>query len=279
MRLELRDLTLRYDRITALEGLRAVLDGQIVGVLGSNGSGKTSLLRVLAGLEAPAAGEALIDGAAVAPGRQRWISYLPQETGFFPYLQQPGQTLSLSLRFRGIEDPAAPGRLLAALGLEEENRSAAGFSGGMKQKLRIAQALVHAPRLLLLDEPTTGLDGHERLRVLRLLERVRDRTAVLFSTHTPQDAAAVCDALLVLHRGRLVAAGTPGKVTTLAEGRVYELTLTAPMLPALPGCEIVHAVREGERLHLRVVGDPQRDGRAVPARLEDAYAWLTRDPD
>jgi len=278
VRLELRGLTLRYDKTTALDDLTAVLEGQILAVLGSNGSGKTSLLRVLAGVDAPSDGQASLDGIAVRPGRLREISYLPQETGFFPFLQQPGETLSLSLQFRGIDDPEAPRRLLAAMGLEKDDRSASGYSGGMKQKLRIAQALVHAPRLLLLDEPTTGLDGRERLRVLRLLERLRDRTAVIFSTHTPQDAAASADQLLILHRGRVAAAGTPGAIIAMAGGLVWTLTVTAATIPALPGCDVVQAERDGVRFHLRLVGEPPPGAVPVAPRLEDAYALLTMAP-
>ena len=277
MRLELRDLTLRYDSQTALDSASAILEGQILALLGSNGSGKTSLLRILAGLASPSEGQALLDETQVVQGRHSWISYLPQETGFFPFLQQPGQTLSLSLQFRGIDDPEAPRLLLAAMGLEEEERSPAGYSGGMKQKLRIAQALTHAPRLLLLDEPTTGLDAHERMRVLRLLDRLRDRVAVVFSTHGPEDAAAIADQVLVLHRGRVVATGTPAAVTAMADGFVSTITVTTPLIPHFAGCAVVHAAREGEHLHLRVVGEPPPGALPVPPRLEDAYALLTRD--
>lgn len=275
VRMELRGLTLRYDTTIALDDLTAVLEGQILAVLGSNGSGKTSLLRILAGLTSPSEGQALLDGVEARAGRHSWISYLPQETGFFPFLQHPGETLSLSLQFRGIDDPAAPRRLLAAMGLEEDDRSAGGYSGGMKQKLRIAQALVHAPRLLLLDEPTTGLDGRERLRVLRLLERLRDRTAVIFSTHTPQDAAAIAEQLLILHRGRVVAAGSPGAIIAMAGGRVWTLTVAAATIPVLPGCDVVQAERDGGRFHLRLVGEPPPGAVPVAPRLEDAYALLT----
>jgi ABC-type multidrug transport system ATPase subunit len=277
MRLELRDLTLRYDSQTALDDASAILEGQILALLGSNGSGKTSLLRILAGVASPSEGQALLDGTEVVQGRHLWISYLPQETGFFPFLQHPGQTLSLSLRLRGVDDPEAPRRLLAAMGLEEEERSPAGYSGGMKQKLRIAQALTHAPRLLLLDEPTTGLDAHERMRVLRLLDRLRDRVAVVFSTHDPEDAAAIADHVLVLHRGRVVATGTPAAVTAMAEGLVSTIIVTTPLIPHFAGCAVVHAAREGERLDLRVVGEPPPGAAPVPPRLEDAYALLTRN--
>jgi ABC-2 type transport system ATP-binding protein len=275
MRLDLQGLTLTYGEVTALRYVSAAVEGRILGVFGANASGKTSLLKVLAGIIAPTGGRARIDGEDVPQGRTPWISYLPQETGFFPFAQRATETLTLSLRFRGIVDPDAPRQLLAALGLDDEDRSAAGYSGGMKQKLRIAQALVHAPRLLLLDEPTTGLDARERFRVLRLLERLHDRVAIIFSTHQPEDAAAVCDTLVILHRGRLAASGTPAEITEAARGRVFEVRLQASTLPADPEYELVRAERDGDSVSLRVVGKPPPGGRAVVPRLEDAFLLLT----
>jgi len=278
MLLELRDLTLVFDGTAALTRLSARLQGSVIGLLGANGSGKTSLLRILAGLVPPTAGEARIDDEVVRPGRRSQVAYLPQETGFFPYVQHPAHTLSLTMQLRGIDDPQAPRRVLAALGLEDEDRAAEGFSGGMKQKLRIASALVHAPRLLLLDEPTTGLDTRERLRVLRLVERLRGRASVVFSTHDPRDAAAVCDAVLILSHGRSVASGDPADLAREAEGQVFEISLPSPTLPATGEYEIVQARREDGGIRLRVLGSPPAGAEPVAPTLEDAYLLLTREP-
>ncbi len=275
MRLELQQLTVQYEDKFALQAVTATLEGQIIAVLGANASGKTSLLRILAGIGAPTAGRALIDGVEVRPGRRPDISYLPQETGFFPFWQRPQETLSGALLLRGMpkQDPSA---LLAAVGLSKEDRSADEFSGGMKQKLRIAQALAHAPRLLILDEPTTGLDIRERFRLLRTLERLRGRVNVIFSTHQPGDAAAVCDALLILHRGRAVAADAPSTIRSAAEGRVFELSLASESLPESSEFDLVAAERERGGLRLRVVGNRPDGAATVPARLEDAYVFLTQ---
>ncbi len=275
MKLELQQLTVRYGDRVALETVTATLEGQIVGVLGANASGKTSLLRIAASVAAPTAGRVLIDGVEVRPGRKADISYLPQETGFFPFWQRPQETLSGALMLRGVpgQDPRA---LLAAVGLGEEDRSADEFSGGMKQKLRIAQALAHAPRLLILDEPTTGLDIRERFRLLRVLERLRGRVNVIFSTHQPGDAAAICDALLILHRGRAVVADAPSTIRSAADGRVFELSLASEALPEPSDFEVVSAQRERSGLRLRAVGNPPEGATIVPARLEDAYVLLTQ---
>lgn len=275
MLIELRDLTFEIEGILALDGVNARLEGGVIGVLGANGSGKTSLLRVLAGLARPSRGEAVVDGRSITVGRHPWISYLPQETEFFPFQQHPAQTLSLSMAFRGVVDPEAPSRILEALGLRDEDRSASGFSGGMKQKLRIAQALIHAPRLLLLDEPTTGLDARERLRVLRLLDRLRDRVGITFSTHDPADAAAVCDLVVILHAGRLVTSGAPEALRRFAAGQVYEMTVPGAAIPDPADGEVIAAERVGEAFRLRMLGMPPSPDLAVEPTLEDAYLLLT----
>jgi ABC-type multidrug transport system ATPase subunit len=275
MRLEMEHLTLTYGTQTALEDLTATLSGNLIGVLGANASGKTSLLQILAGTAAPSAGRVVIDGEAIRPGKRPAISYLPQETGFFPFWQKPAETLSATFLLKGMpgQDPTA---LLASLGLEREDRSAREFSGGMKQKMRIVQALAHAPRLLILDEPTTGLDLRERHRLLRLIERLRDRVTVIFSTHHPEDAAAICDALLILHHGRAVAAGKPNEIRALANGRVFELTVDSPTLPTAGEYEVVHVERDDGKLQIRAVSTAPLVATNVPPRLEDAYILLTR---
>ncbi len=275
MKLALEQLTVRFGDRVALQTVTADLEGQIIGVLGANASGKTSLLRIVAGVAAPTAGRVLVDGGEVRPGRKADTSYLPQETGFFPFWQRPQETLSGAFLLRGVPRQD-PGALLAAVGLGEEDRSADEFSGGMKQKLRIAQALAHAPRLLILDEPTTGLDIRERFRLLRILERLRGRVNVIFSTHHAGDAAAVCDALLILDRGRAVAADAPDAICSMAEGRVFEVSLASDALPEPSDFRLVSAERVPGGLRIRAVGDRPDGAAAVQARLEDAYVLLTQ---
>jgi ABC-2 type transport system ATP-binding protein len=276
MNVRLEGLTLRYGNRAALDAVTASLEGRIVGVLGANASGKTSLLKILAGVQPATAGRAFIDGLEIRAGRRPGISYLPQETGSFPFWQRPSETLSGTFILKGIgghEERAK--ELLEAVGLGGEDRPADQYSGGMKQKLRITQALSHAPRLLIMDEPTTGLDVRERLRLLRVIERLRERVAVIFSTHQPEDVAAICDAILILHHGRVAASGSPGDVTAKAAGHVYEVM--APTLPVESKYEISAVGRVDGTLRLRVVGEPPENARPLEPRLEDAYLLLTRD--
>ena len=274
MRLEAEHLTLSYGTVVALRDLSADVHGRVIGVLGATASGKTSLLQVIAGRMPPSSGEVRIDGHAVHPMTRRDVAYVPQETGAFPFFQRPKETMSLGLALKGIPASDVPERFLDALGLGDEDRSATGYSAGMKQKVRIAYAMIHTPRLLVLDEPMTGLDIRERFRVLRLLDRLRHLVAIVFSTHHPEEAAAICDEILILNRGCAVASGRPSEITPLAAGHVFEASVPLQSLPADKNWDIVSAERDGELLRLRVVGEAPPEARPVPPRLTDAYVLL-----
>jgi len=279
VRIDAEHLSLAYGDVVAVRDLSASVEGRVIGVLGATASGKTSLLQIIAGVIAPSAGEVRIDGDVVRPKRTREVAWVPQETGAFPFFQRPKETMALALELRGVPRSDYPDRFLEALGLGEDDRSAAGYSTGMKQKVRIAYAMLHTPRLLVLDEPMTGLDVRERFRVLRLLDRLRDLVTIIFSTHHPEEAAAICDAILILRRGRAVAWGSPPEITTRAAGHVFEATLPLQRLPEGKGWDIVAAERDGEHLHLRVVGTAPLDARPVPPRMTDAYVLLTSGPE
>jgi ABC-2 type transport system ATP-binding protein len=276
VKLAVESLSLTYGPVTALRELTAEVSGSVIGVIGATASGKTSLLQILAGQIAPSSGRVQIDGQVVQPGKRGDVAYVPQDVAAFPYFQRPKETMSLALALKGIQASDFPERFLAALGLGDDDRSAAGYSAGMKQKARIAYAMLHTPRLLLLDEPMTGLDIRERFRVLRLLDRLRGLTGIIFSTHLPEDAAAVCDAIIILDHGQAVACGSPSEITARAAGHVFETSLSLTHLPRARQWDVVSAERDGEQLHLRVVGAAPPDGRIVAPRLTDAYVLLTR---
>lgn len=183
MRIDAEHLSLAYGDVVALRDLSADVQGRVIGVLGATASGKTSLLQIIGGLIAPSDGQVRIDGDVVRPKRTREVAYVPQETGAFPFFQRPKETMELALGLRGVPPSGDPDRFLEALGLGEDDRSATGYSTGMKQKVRIAYAMLHTPRVLVLDEPMTGLDVRERFRVLRLLDRLRELVTVIF--HPP----------------------------------------------------------------------------------------------
>jgi len=276
VKLSIESLSLAYGPVTALRELTADVSGGVIGLIGATASGKTSLLQILAGQIAPSSGRLQIDGQVVPPGKRGGVAYVPQDVAAFPYFQRPKETMSLALALKGVPASDVPEQFLAALGLGDDDRSAAGYSAGMKQKARIAYAMLHTPRLLLLDEPMTGLDIRERFRVLRLLDRLRSLTGIVFSTHLPEDAAAVCDAVVILDHGQAVACGSPSEITARAVGHVFETSMPLEHLPRAQHWDVVRAERDGNQLRLRVVGSAPPDARLVAPSLTDAYVLLTR---
>ncbi len=281
MRIVLDHIGLTYPGpVVGLRDTTATFEGRLIGVLGHNGSGKSTLIRLLTGELVPTTGTVHIEGQPVrAHGR---ISYFPQEVPRFPLAQTPRQTLANSLVLARVTDPARVEEmattLLELVGLAEEmDRPVGTFSGGMKQKVRIAQALVHNPSALVLDEPTTGLDVEERLSILQLLHRLRVRIPVIFSTHDCADVAAVCDMVVILARGRLVEAAPPEQMTARVTGQVWEWIIPDldHLREASMGITRLHRTEGGIRV--RAVGTSPPGGAAsVTPTLEDAYVYLTR---
>ncbi len=281
MRIDLDRLALTYPGgVVGLRETTATIDGSIVGVLGHNGSGKSTLIRILTGGLAPTAGTIRIDGQPVSAHSR--FSYFPQEVPRFPLEQTPRQTLAHSLVLARVTDPVRLQEmavtLLQFVGLTEEmDRPVVTFSGGMKQKVRIAQALVHNPSAFVLDEPTTGLDVEERLSILRLLYRLRVRIPVIFSTHDCYDVAAVSDAVVILARGRLVEAGPPEQLTSRVAGQVWEWIIPDLDRLADDGMCITRLHRTTGGIRVRAVGASPPPGAATTTpTIEDAYVFLTR---
>jgi ABC-type multidrug transport system ATPase subunit len=281
MRIELDGVAFSYPGgIVGLEPTTALLDGQLIGVLGHNGSGKSTLIGLLAGTLAPTAGTVHLDGQPVTARRR--VSFFPQEVPRFPLAQTPRQTLANSLVLARVTDPGGleemAGKLLELVGLTRvADRPVATFSGGMKQKVRIAQALVHNPSVLVLDEPTTGLDVEERLSIVRLLHRLQDRMPVVFSTHDCADVAAICDVVAILAQGRLAGAASPEQLANQVAGLVWEWVI--PDLSYLPnaGMYITRLHRSTEGIRVRAVGaSPPGGAVSVTPTVEDAYVKLTR---
>jgi ABC-2 type transport system ATP-binding protein len=202
----------RFGEVQALDGLGlAVEPGSVFGFLGPNGAGKTTTIRILAGLARADTGQAWIDGLEVAADRRRIagrIGYLPQDPAFYPWMtarefvDHVGRVFGLPAQ----ERLARTDELLHLVGLAEvADRRVGGFSGGMGQRLGIAQALVNRPPVLLLDEPVSGLDPAGRKELLQLIERLRGECTVFMSTHILADVERVCDTVAIIDRGRLLA--------------------------------------------------------------------------
>ncbi|WP_017540760.1 ATP-binding cassette domain-containing protein [Nocardiopsis halophila] len=279
--LDLIDVTKAYrGGHRAVDGITLGLRPGVLGLLGPNGAGKSTLMRIAATAARPTSGRVLLDGAdALARPRRlrRTLGYLPQDFGFYPELTGR-EFLSYLAAAKGVGARTARTRIAELLGLvglgAAADRRLGGYSGGMLRRIGIAQALVNDPRVIILDEPTVGLDPEERARFHTLLSDLAAERAVVLSTHIVPDAEAVAADVAVVAEGRLVLQGRPADLVAGLEGRVWEAVVD-PAAPSALGewSTVVRSVREGELLRVRVVAPERPLPDAVPLRpgLEDAY--------
>ena len=275
--------------VTALAGIDLDVPTGLFGLLGPNGAGKSTFMKILAGLLEATSGEATLDGLDVLkyPEKLRpMLGYLPQDFGFYPHMTGEAMLLYL-LRLKGVK-PASGGlkRLVADL-LERVNltfaakRKLKGWSGGMRQRLGIAQALAGDPRLLIVDEPTAGLDPEERLRFYRLLaELAADRT-VLLSTHIVEDVAMLCPRFAIIREGKLVAQTSPSAARAQLQGTIFEGVVTALELESLRATRrVTQSIPfEGKnrvRIHEPNGASPPAGFEPAAPTLEDAYLVIAR---
>lgn len=289
--LEIKDLVKVYPGpVAALAGIRLEIPSGMFGLLGPNGSGKTTLMRILAGLLEPTSGRILLGGEDVT-GRPElvWprLGYLPQDFGFYPNLSGEAMLLHL-LRLKGVEAPRGLEKLCGEL-LERVNlshvarRKVKGYSGGMKQRLGIAQAIAGDPDLVIVDEPTAGLDPEERLRFYRLLSELAQERTVLLSTHIVEDVAMLCPRFAVIRQGRLLARTTPSAARAAIAGEIYEGAVSNTVLEELSRSAQVtrtHLIEGRNLVRLHVPGgDPPPGFEVARPSLEDAYLLLMGSAD
>jgi ABC-type multidrug transport system ATPase subunit len=273
--------------VAALQGIDLDIPLGMFGLLGPNGAGKTTLMRIVAGLLEPTSGRVTLDGEDVLaqPERVRaTLGYLPQDFGFYPHLTGEQMLVHL-LRLKGVSAPPGQRRLANEL-LERVNLSYAArrkvktYSGGMRQRLGIAQAIAGDPRLLIVDEPTAGLDPEERLRFYHLLAELAEGRTVILSTHIVEDVAVLCPRFAVLRHGHLIAPTTPREARAGLDGAVFEGAVSPAELATLRRERMVTQAILVEGLHrVRVYdrsGSPPSGFERVPPTLEDAYLVTMR---
>jgi len=286
--LQIRDLVQVYPGpVTALQGIRLDVGEGLFGLLGPNGAGKSTLMKILAGLLEPTSGSVLLDDDDIVKEPAKvWsrLGYLPQDFGFYPHLDGAAMLEHL-LVLKGVR-PKQGMKAYAAELLERVNLTAAakrkvgGYSGGMRQRLGIAQALAGDPRLIIVDEPTAGLDPEERLRFYDLLAELAQGRIVLLSTHIVEDVAVLCPRLAVIRKGRLVAVTTPAEAREKLRDGMFEGFVGPARLDELKRTRRVTQsmlVEGRRRVRLFEPGGAAPEGfERVPATLEDAYLVLQR---
>jgi ABC-type multidrug transport system ATPase subunit len=277
-------LDLPSSPVLALAGVNFSVERGMVGVLGPNGAGKTTLLRQLAGVLDPTRGTIGLGGVPLRVLQRylaRWVGYLPQDAGL-PGGMTPREYLTYFAALYDLPRDARRQRvesLLEEVGLSEKtDEPIKALSGGMRQRVAVARTLLRLPPVIVVDEPTVGLDPRERIRFRNLLSRLARDRIVMFSTHVVEDVEVACERVLVLARGRLLFDGEPSELAGTASGRVWEVRTAPDVEPELtPGAiraEVTPAA-DGSAVH-RVLAAEQPNDAAQPldAVLEDGYLWL-----
>lgn len=270
----------------ALKGVSLTIEQGMFGLLGPNGAGKTTLMRILCGIMDQSYGKIWINGHDTNLRReelQGLIGYLPQAFGTYENMT-PYEFLDYQAILRKITNKdkreARVQYVLKAVHMDEhQNKKIGSFSGGMKQRIGIAQILLHLPKILVVDEPTAGLDPLERIRFRNLLVELSRERIVVFSTHIIEDIASSCNNLAVLISGNIEYMGSPTTMAELAHDKVWEFHLTPEEFEAdKEKYLIVHHMREGNQIRVKCLSEkqPRLDAVNVRANLEDAYLWLMK---
>lgn len=276
----IQSLHKHYGKIHALQGVDLRIRTGMFGLLGPNGAGKTTLMRILATLIPKSSGVVRVGPYDLdsEPHKVReLLGYLPQSFNTYRNFTA-AQVLDYVALLKGITDKKertrAVDEVLEQVNLSRRSRDKVGtFSGGMKQRVGIAQALIGDPKLLIVDEPTAGLDPEERIRFRNLLGEISRDRIVILSTHIVADIESVCSALAVLDRGKVLYNGTPDALVSLAKGKVWTLTLRQDELNRLHGVKILARRQMADRVQVKCLAPSPPVPGADPAlpTLEDAY--------
>jgi ABC-2 type transport system ATP-binding protein len=284
MVLEISNVSKRYKGdVWATQDISLGISPGVLGLLGPNGAGKSTLMRMIATITKPTAGSITWNDVDISlhPDQiRRDLGYLPQDFGTYPHLTAM-EFLSYLAATRGITGPAAQERIHQLLDLvnltDVRKRRLGSLSGGMRQRVGIAQALLNDPKILIVDEPTAGLDPEERVRFRNLLTELGGNRVVILSTHIVSDIEATATDVAIIHRGRLVVRTSPEQLLTAVHGKVWDWTVTSAELSDVRNAHLVSGtVRTSDGVKVRIVAGekPSLSARPVVPTLEDAYLYV-----
>lgn len=280
--LQIRNLSKTYGNgVSAMQQISLEIGNGMFGLLGPNGAGKSTLMRTIAGLQAPDSGEIIFNGNNVVAEPaliKQQLGYLPQDFGVYPKISAYDLLEHLAV-LKGIRDKRKRKEQILAL-LEktnlyaERNKAVSAFSGGMRQRFGIAQALLGNPQIIIVDEPTAGLDPEERNRFNNLLSEIGEQVIVILSTHLVEDVRNLCTQMAIINKGKVLAYGSPASFVEELDGCIWSRTIDKAELPVYREqfrviSTQLHAGRQN--IHIYSKSNPQKDFAAVQADLEDVY--------
>lgn len=283
MELKTIGLTKKFGAKTAVNDLNLTLTNGVYGLLGANGAGKTTLMRLLCNLQTPTSGKIVLNGKNIAGLGEKYrnlLGYLPQHFGYYPDFTALDFLLYVSA-LKGLSEKNAKKKsweLLEAVGLSAEGRhKIRTFSGGMRQRLGIAQAMLNDPHILILDEPTAGLDPKERVRFRNLISAFAKNRIVILSTHIVSDVEFIAEEIIMMKAGQIVHFGEPREITSEIGGRVWECSVPAAHAEQYAAAFITSNLRNTDRGEtiLRIISDrpPMENAVRVQPNLEDLYLF------
>lgn len=284
MEIVIKDLSKNYGKKQALQNVNLTISQGMFGLLGPNGAGKTTLMKVLTTLTKKTSGEVTICGIPVEKCKEirNMIGYLPQDFSMYGNMTAY-EALDYLAVLSGIgkaERKKKVPEMLERVNLSEQRRTKVkAMSGGMKRRLGIAQAIIHDPRVIVVDEPTAGLDPEERVRFRNLLCQIAQERIVLLSTHIVGDIEASCENIAVLSAGKIIFSGKLSQLLKLVEGRVYHAEVSVMELPEIQEKYLVTGIlTTGGTAGIKLVSDYIPLKGAVPCRadVEDAYLYLMK---
>ena len=279
MKLQVNKVHKSYGRKKVLRGVSLQMDRGVYGLLGPNGAGKTSLIRIMAGLLPPTEGEVLYNGESCSVDFRAKLGYLPQDLDFYPTFTGK-QYLEYVAALKGLDEQRAEQKireLAYQVDLTDDlDRKCIHYSGGMKRRLGIAQALLNDPEILILDEPTAGLDPYERIKFRNIISVFSRDRAVLLSTHIVSDVDSVAKEIIMLKDGVVGSSESGATYMKRMEGKVWLCRMTPETLVSFQRSHVIsNAVPMGDEIELRVLSDRKPAANAAPTapNLEDAYLY------
>ncbi|WP_342332539.1 ABC transporter ATP-binding protein [Pedobacter sp. FW305-3-2-15-E-R2A2] len=288
MILEIKNLTKKYNKQkTGLSNFSMTMEKGVLGLLGPNGAGKSTLMKIIATISKPTLGTIFLNGEDIVKNPdaiRKILGYLPQDFGVYPNLNAY-EFLEYIAAMKGVGGPGLRKRidmLLDGVNLTADAKRPIGsYSGGMKQRIGIAQTLLNDPKILIFDEPTVGLDPEERVRFRQLISEMASDAIIILSSHIVSDIETLADEVAIMKSGTLIGKAIPSEIIKRIDKRVFETVIANADLAAFKAKHLViNTSRQADKTQLRYISSFQEvepGARNVNAGLEDAYLFLTQN--